>query len=349
MTGSGLCFTPAEEDALARGWPHEARLVDGHPHDRSPSRSALAWLATYRDDKYRSEWPREVAYRVMRFGPYIRIAGATHPRVKLRPLDMKNANASGPPSVAEVRKALASMAERFTAATVPMKVCHWVLLAETLIGTDETLDAIAEGFERAQVGRRTDSFKLRFKQGAASLIGFLLLRSSRRGAHVKRLRAQLARFAAGLTPQSPWRLTVSYLDASLHGAPAVKRRFVGQKSVFFAEYAADDPDYVRECAAEDKTAPMSVRLVAIAGTDVLKDITRRRYEAESLPAVVRDFGMIRAPETVELIVSLMGKSSAKDAPRRWLAAHEEYARPIVERAAKRGDTAAKRALSVWGR
>ncbi len=118
-----------------------------------------------------------------------------------------------------------------------------------------------------------------------------------------------------------------------------------RKSTSFAEYAHDDPDYVRECAAFDPEAPMTVRLVAIAGTSVMKDITKCRWPAAELRSVIRDFGMVRAPETVALVLSLVGRSSAKDAPMRWLEEHVDYARPFVEQAAKRGDAMAKRVVA----
>jgi hypothetical protein len=60
-----------------------------------------------------------------------------------------------------------------------------------------------------------------------------------------------------------------------------------------------------------------------------------------MPAVVRDFGMLRAPEVVMFMASLLGKSSVKDASLEWLKSHASYARPILEKA-KTDD--AKRAL-----
>jgi len=61
---------------------------------------------------------------------------------------------------------------------------------------------------------------------------------------------------------------------------------------------------------------------------------------------MRDFGMIRARETVELALSLVGRSTAKDAPAKWIAAHAEYAMPIVEAYASRGSTKAKAIISA---
>ena len=66
-----ITFTKEEQALLDRGWPRMIRLVDGHAHDRNPERAALAWGSNWRDDVYHSEWPRDVAARVVRLGPRI--------------------------------------------------------------------------------------------------------------------------------------------------------------------------------------------------------------------------------------------------------------------------------------
>jgi hypothetical protein len=185
-----------------------------------------------------------------------------------------------------------------------------------------------------------------FKKAMAGAVGFLLLRASKDRAKklTERLAAQHDRFATAAKTDRRWRWCAEHFDMSLNGATGVKRAWPGRKSTIIAEYAHDDPDYVRECVAENPTAPMSVRLVAIAGADVMKGLAKRRWYAAELPSVMRDFGMVRTPETVELALSLVGKSAAKDAPIKWLAEHADYARPMVERAAKAGNASAKAAL-----
>jgi hypothetical protein len=56
--------------------------------------------------------------------------------------------------------------------------------------------------------------------------------------------------------------------------------------------------------------------------------------------------MIRAPETVELVLSFLGRSSLKDEPLQWLLEHAEYAAPIVAAAAKAKGPKGALALSV---
>jgi hypothetical protein len=76
---------------------------------------------------------------------------------------------------------------------------------------------------------------------------------------------------------------------------------------------------------------MSVRLAKLAGVSVLDGLMKRKFSSPELVAALRDFGMVRAPEVVELALSLVGKSALKEAPLEWLVAHADYARPIVER------------------
>ena len=143
-------------------------------------------------------------------------------------------------------------------------------------------------------------------------------------------------------------MTEGHLDASLHGRAGIDR-WLGptRRSSIAAEYAHDDPDYVRACVTEgEDSAPISVRLVAIAGPSVMKNITRRKFYAADLQAVMRDFGMIRTPETVELALSLVGRTTAKDAPVKWIAAHADYAMPIVESFASRGNARAKAVAKI---
>ena len=343
-----VCFTPEEDLLLARGWPHLVRWVDGHSHDKSPARSALSWLAEWRKDKYHSEWPREVGYRALRLGPGVKEAQSTVAATKLRKIDLQRSETDGPPDAKSVKAALTKAAASFALPTTDSKCRDWVFLAEAILGADETLDAIATGFEATRVDARADMLRLDFMQSAAGLVGFLLLRAEQRDAHAARFAAQLARFAGVAATNVAWRRVARHLDASLNGAVALKRWFAGRWSVQYAEYAADDPDYVRAAALADATTGMTVRLVAIAGTSVLAGVTKRRWAADELPSVVRDFGMVRAPETVALVSSLVGKSSVKDAPLRWLRAHADYARPLVEAAARRGDARAKLVLSQLG-
>jgi hypothetical protein len=307
-----ITFTEEEQKLLDRGWPRMIRLVDGHAHDAHPEKAALAWASRSRDDVYHSEIPREVAKVALSIGPRWVPRGK---RVK------RDAGAPG--------ELLAKHVAGFTGGTTVDHARDYVFLVEAFIGADATLDAIAAGFESMR-GEPRDVFALAFKTGVASAIGFLLLRAKHAKKHTRTLEA--IRLTLG-SKKPHWRMTAGYLDASLHGRVGLDR-WLGpsRRSLIWAEYAEGDPDYVKTCIAEcEAAAPMSVRLVAIAGTSAMKNIARRKWYADDLRAVMRDFGMIRAPETVELALSLVGRTTVKDAPVKWIAAHADYAMPIVEK------------------
>ncbi len=344
-----ITFTQEEQALLDRGWPRMIRLVDGHPHDKTPERAALSWLETTHEDRYQSEWPREVAYRALRLGPQYRAKHGTVTPTKIGKRELSLAARAGAPSRDETRAVLVKRVATFSGSTTAQRATDDVLLAETILGTNGTLDAIAEGLESWKPAARLDVWKLAHKAGVASTIGFLLRRSSTPKKHVARLDDTLAR-ARTLHAKAPqtWRMFVAYLDASLHGSAGVARALGSRRhSLIWAEYAYDDPAFVRGFVdACEKTAPMFVPVVAIAGAYAMKEITKRKWYAADLPAVMRDFGMIRAPETVELALSLVGRTTAKDAPMKWIAAHADFAMPIVETLASRGNARAKTVAKI---
>ena len=312
MRPKHLCFTENDDALLAQGWPRQVRLVDGHPHDATAKKRALAWLGRH-DATYFSDWPREVAHEVLR-------------AISKPAPDVKTA----------VTRTVAS----FDARAMSQKIIDWVFIAETILGTDETLDAIADGFDGCKRASDTQAW-------VAATVGFLLLRAStrRKPKLVSRLAEQQTRFASSAKKTASWRAAADYLDVALGGAAAVKRLMSKRESFYWLEHAHDDPEYVRDRVAQNQKQGISVRLVEIAGLDVLKGLTKRSWAAAEYPSTIRDLGMVRAPEVVELALSLIGRPAAKDAPLRWLVSHADYARPIVDHAARRGDARAKAARS----
>jgi hypothetical protein len=322
-----ITFTTEEQALLDRGWPRMIRLVDGHPHHKNPEKAALAWGSTWRGDVHHSEWPREAAAIAVRVGPRI------SPRGKRRKL-----HAGEPAELLSRQIGVLSGSSTYEHAR------EWVFLVEAHVGADATLTAIADGFESMR-GEPRDHFGLHFAVGAASSVGFMLLRANDAKKHAARLEA----FRSKLAGRKPmWETLAGYLDASLDGRAGLDR-WLGpsRRNVIAAEYAHDDASYVRACVDESEPSmPFSVRLVAIAGPAVMKNITRRKFYAGDLRAVVRDFGMIRSPETVDLMLSLVGRTTAKDAPASWFASHADFAMPIVESYASRGSERAKAIISA---
>jgi hypothetical protein len=339
-----ICFTEAEDDLLAKGWPRMARLVDGHSHDKSPAKSARAWIGSIDPKQYLAEWPREVAHRVLRAGPIVQI-GAEVTKATAAALDQ-----SGPPSKDEARDALRNVVCSMDEHTYEFKVQDFVYLTETILGADATLDAIVEGLEKSKPkttstgGTPMESY---VKKYAATTVGFLLLRAKKPAPLRKRLEAQHARFQTIAKKANDWEWCALTLDLALNGAAAYKRALASgwRINLRTLEDAHDDPDLVRDCVAKEAKQSMSVRLAGIAGPAVLANLAKRKFAATEHGAAVRDFGMVRAPEVVDFILSLVGKASAKDAPMKWFEAHADYARPIV---AKSKSPAAKAVLSKLG-
>ena len=338
-----LCFTKDEDDLLARGWPRMARFVEGDPREKNPKKAALAWIASIDPKTFFSEWPRRVAWRVLRTGPITQIGTAE--TIAMLEID-------GEPSKDEVRAKLVDTLMTFSQHTYEFKICDYAYLVEATLGTDEMLTAMAEGFEKARAplnekreGTPMEAYNL---MAFAGTVGFMLLRSRDRAKHVARFEAQQKRFEDLAKKNDDWQWCAGMLDLSLHGAAAVRRRIASgwHLDLGWVEYAHDDADLVLECVAKETKGDISVRLVAIAGVAAMRGLAKRKFVAATIPSAIRDFGMVRAPETVDFVLSMLGKSSAKDAPAKWLAAHADFAKPIVERSAKAGNASAKAALSV---
>jgi hypothetical protein len=313
-----------------------ARLVDGHPHDKNPAKSAQAWVESIDPKKYLAEWPREVAWRVLRAGPVVQFAKSTSGSNMLTKKTKAALETAGPPSADEARASLAQVVSSMDEHTYEFKIWDFVYLTETILGADATLDAIAEGFEKSKPstarsgGTPMESY---VKKDVADTIGFLLLRAKKPAPLRKRLEAQHARFDAIAKKSEDWAWCARTFDLSLNGAAAYKRGLAAGWRIDLRtlEHAHDDPDLVRDCVAKEPKQSMTVRLAKIGGPSVLANLGTRKFSASALGPAVRDFGMVRAPEVVDFVLSLVGKSSVKDAPLEWLVAHADYARPIVQR------------------
>jgi len=336
---SSLCFTPAQEQLLERGWPHQVAFVDGHPHDVRPLKSATAAVGNL-DARYRTEWPREVGYRFLRAGCITQFRKSNFEGSKLTKATEALLSTPGP---LERDVAMRSLADAVVSCPefYAFKVQDFVFGMEALLGTDDALDALVTGFESASTSLPDSggtALHTYFKTHAAGAIGFMLLRASAAAKKrlTPRLLAQAERFADAGKKHRDWRSCGDHFDMSLNGAAGVKRTMTRGVQMDYLPYAHDDPDFVRDSAMAEPKRPMSVRLVKIAGLSLMKGLIARKFGAPTLPSVMRDFGMIKSEETVQLALSLVGKSSVKDAPIKWLIEHKDFARPFVQDAARRG-------------
>lgn len=313
-----LCFTEEEDELLARGWPRCVRLIDDHPDNRRPVSSARAYFEGAR--AYGAEWPREVAREVLR-------------------ADGASRKSSRPVGKAEAKAFLARVLVAHDGAFAKEdQVRDAIYIVEAIAGPDETLETIASAFEGADDGEATPGLEY-----APATVAFLMLRASPRTRDDVRPRLEAARERA---QRAGWDACVRNFDLSLRGAPAVKETLLRgrQPCLELLDYAAGDPEYVRTLVARHPFATMSVRAVEIGGPETMARFARRclrAFPASAYPQVLRDFGMIKAPETVDLALALAGRMHVKDAPLRWLVSHAEYARPLVEDLARHGSPLAK--------
>ena len=306
-----LCFRPEDDEKLTRGHPNWIEPVDGLAQDRAPAKSALKWY-TASDPIYFTEWPREVLHRVLHFF-------ADDAFKKNLGDATKSMEKSGPPDAESLLAAIAAM---FETGHVNYAFHKRTLVygTEVIAGTDATLMAIANAFASSAWKVPAETLNESVRDTLVECAAFLFLRASPKVA--KAARERIVPLEPSLAKEYEW--CAQAIDRTLHGAAGVKRarsRVVLEVDALVPEasleLAGDDPDWVREMVAKAKpTQPMSVRIAHIAGPFVLADLSKRKWPSVKMPSIVRDFGMIRDPEIVSFMLSLVGKSSVKDASKR---------------------------------
>jgi len=354
MAQRSICFDPRDDDKLGVGWPNLIVALDGHRHDRAPEKSAeKAYRAG--DPVYFTEWPRETLMRYLRVEAAVTLAtaaGWNDRKAEEAKLAEDALGVAGMPPVDDLVAGLRRMF-RTGDEIYGFQTRSYVFGVECVVGTDLVVQALTDEIDAFDPGAHAAP-KGDCMGAMVDALGFLLLRASvpvREAARVRlapvyeRLQSYVA------ADQVRGRGLLSYarsLDCALYGAVAVRRAAatatannitldIGElgglgRPECAVECAHDDPGLVRELVAKaERRAPMSVRVVAIGGTRVLAGIALRKWPASQWPSVVRDFGMIRAPEVVDLMLSVVGKSSLKGGPLAWFRAHADFSAPILAR------------------
>jgi hypothetical protein len=328
-----LCFLPEDDAKLARGWPHVIVAVDGHKADKSPAKSAMKAHAAG-DPIWFAEWPRQMLMRYLRLEAAALNATAQGYNERHTEMYALATNASEDAAPLSADEGIAALRRVYDKSDeiYPFQSHAFVFGVETIAGTDAVLEALTLAVSEGEGATNA-------KTAMIETLAFLLLRAS--PAAAKSARAKLEKAYAALSAEGAKKAEMSAaLDLSLHGTDAVKRgagKYVTLQGEWgLGGYAplefADDADYVREQVARAKPSePMSVRIAWLGGPAVLAGLALRKWAAARMPGIVRDFGMIRAPEIVELMLSLIGKSSVKDGPIHWFKAHADYARPILSK------------------
>jgi hypothetical protein len=345
----GLCFTADDDEKLARGWPYLIVPVDGRKEDKTAKAAEKAWYAS--DPIFFTEWPRKTLHRFLHAALPMWKGGDARATAALE-------NDAAP----SADECLSGLRDRFRKGKYKgvFQYRDFVWGVEVIAGTDATLDAIVSEMEK--VDQPGDSSLTRSPTNTRAAMveaaAFLLLRASR--ATAKKARERMERVFAAPRDRTvePYFAT---LDCVLHGREAVKRfsasfpSWSDAQSLVWLEvptgycaasldFVADDPSFVREMVVTNPklhSDGMSVRVAALGGPEVLATLRARKWPAVQMPAVLRDFGMLRSPEVVTVMASLVGKSAMKAAAINWLKGHADYTRPILE---KTKSAAAKFAL-----
>jgi hypothetical protein len=316
------CFTKEDDAKLARGWPYlVVPIDDGTKDKRAAAAAKKAWGVI--DPIHFTEWSRPVLER------YLRAAIDT--------LFVKEPNDfDGPAPTPD--EAIDGLRKMFREGydTYRFKEAEFAYGVEAIAGTDATLAAIADEIAKFTTGN-TDGFNYDCRGAIAQTTAFMMLRASPNV--VKDARAKMER---GLAKGGPKQYE-HYFDALgyvLHGAKVLSSRAYKWWAMDLwqilclgptLDFAADDPEWVREQVAKSPKAQLSVRVAWIAGPTALEGLANRKWPARMLPSVLRDFGMLRDPRIVPFMLSYVGKSSVKDAPMKWFRAHADFARPILEK------------------
>jgi hypothetical protein len=344
----GLCFDAKHDVLFERGWPNLVVPIDGHPRDKSPAKSAMsAHMAC--DPIYFTEWPRETLVRYLRLEAAVlgvATKGKGYDSIQKARTDAgaKAAENATSMSSAEAIAALELMV-RSSDEIYPFQTDAFVYGVETIAGSDAVLDALVPQIAK---NPKRDSNVM---EACIGSIAFLSLRASKAAA--ARAKSELEKVYQRVAPKPSKKAPttpnddddddrderVTALDCALHGTPAVRRALgkyvaldcggglLGRPEL---EYT-DDAALIREKVASAKaSAAMSSRVAWLGGAATLAGLSARKWPARQLPSVVRDFGMFRDPEVVDFMLSLIGKTSVKDAPIAWFRAHVDYAKPLLK-------------------
>jgi hypothetical protein len=333
------CFDPRDEEKLARGWPNLIVPIDGDKADKSAVASSRAALKAFRasDPVHFTEWPRKTLMRYLRAKAAVLDAKATSydkryaEKVKLA----EKACAEDAPLTSE--EATATLRRTFAKSDdiYPFQTEGVVYGVETIAGTDAVLDALTTGIDEHAEKQPSATMT-----NMTATLGFLLLRASPAAAARARATLEKVHGRAGTGLNGELASFIEAIDLAIHGADAVRRTLASSKWVRLdggigligrpeLEYANDTALVCENMAKAKPDQSMSVRVAWLGGSDTLRGLASRKWMARQMPSVVRDFGMFRAPEVAELMLSLIGKSSVKDGPMNWFRAHADYAKSLL--------------------
>jgi hypothetical protein len=215
--------------------------------------------------------------------------------------------------------------------TQPFDQLGMCLLLEVDVGSANMLHVVADAMDRL-----SDDALTRWAPGLsmfAPFVGFALIRAP----EVRdRFEAIFARAPAERRPYT----IHGALDRALHGRAGAERNGHPQgpgmhpSSLWFVD---DDPDFVRaQILANDEPYERFVgdaRCAYLGGADVVRYWVKRWWDVDpnELPQMLYEFGELRDPLIVELMIMVAGEPDEHAATaKEWFASHREFALPILQ-------------------
>lgn len=338
-----LCFAPEQDELLALGYPHLARLVDA-PLGAKKSDADAIKAATHFNAlaRYRGVWPREVANRFVRLAktPWFQDWTSRAPSAA----DLPRSIDGGLLAEDEARSILQFSAVQEGSVHAP-RITALNFLLEAMVGTEVVVDAILCALESIPDRFRKSPLPDRQLGGQILDVGFMLLRLApeRRAHHRARLEALWDAHHAGSVA---WEV-ITPLHRVLHGDKAFSGPISPYDYLDWHIYVEDVP-HLHEIIARKSAiyTGLDVRFVYLAGPEVLGLLGKHRPQSAGVMGWLEDIGMIRHEAVVTLMMEYIGKPSAKTKPLDWLREHASFAAPLLEGMAKRQGTSAQKANAV---
>ena len=309
----GFCWEPEGDALFALGWPHLRLTIAGHADDRKAEKNATKSIGKSIEGHYLVQWPQQVALRYVRaFGG----RGAAAWSMKAEYVAAAAAAESQAVTEDEAREMLADRVRR-GGPTGEWFVEHFVLLLESMVGTEVVLDGLTTALE-GEVGTDNEVHQIGYT------LGFLLLRVGQKAA-----KKQRARLQAVLEKTEESDDLYDGLACSLGGAEAA--RAMGMNPDFY-HHAADDPQAVREAITAGEWLP-SARHVFIGGEAVLETIApfwKKQKGSELHRKLALQLAPIRSAVAVRILADMASKSKAKKQLPKICAPYAKHMKPHLD-------------------
>jgi hypothetical protein len=357
---SGFGFDAQQDLEWALGWPHVKRLVEGHPDDKDPVKN---WVKTPR---YSMDFPREIASCFVRFFKFAPSTGDEVNQWMARAKE--HLETRGPITESEAREVVRLQLANDKNAWWLDNFPEALMLMEAFVGPGPVAEALVESLEAVPPDVLLKQSNANRCQ-CASFLGFLFLRIPDALSAILQKRTRrvfddavrslpgglVVRDADGEQDSLLYRTLDLVLNGKQgvlrSGTNAAKDQIYPRDLLFVQDDAAFVLERLHKVAKNDPWEPLA-RLVFLGGHGVLD------LEAEWWPkyvepdkdtaqkSLVSHYGHIRDDKILPIFLAMSQTSKARREASGWFAAHSEFARPFLEKAAAGGGDIATWALAT---